>query len=288
MEKVYLNLQEKRRNRKWGYRAKEVARHGLLRYPLKVLINLPKKHCSRMVTTFTLEDYVMRIVSLTVIVGLFVACKPAVRQPVSELENVLLSRLARAVKRAEDVGHLDVAKYLRSYIENNEGSSISAISVIKGAIKEKRFDVAKHLVHDIRHSINNYMIRAARKGDLDVVKFLRGEGAGHINQGMLEAARNRHLGVVEFLIREGAHQINTAMREAARKGDLDVVKFLRGEGSDLLNSGMLEAARNGHLDVVKFLRGEGAGRLNDAMEAASEGDHLEVIKYLKSEIEKGS
>ena len=83
----------------------------------------------------------MRIVSLIAILGLFVACKPAARQPESELK----------------------------------GARHAFLRVLEAARRSDRLDLVKYLKSLWTDSLSTAFRRAAGDGRLDVVKFLRSE-----------------------------------------------------------------------------------------------------------------
>ena len=101
--------------------------------------------------------------------------------------------------------------------------------------------------------LNEAMILAAQRGQLETMKFLIERGADDWNRGMAWAARGGHMETVKFLVERGADDLNWAMGWAAQGGHLETVKFLVERGADDWNRAMIMAALNGHLEIIKFL-----------------------------------
>jgi len=109
--------------------------------------------------------------------------------------------------------------------------------------------------------INDKLVNACERGDLDEVEFLIEEGAdlhAYCDDPLRYASYYGHLNIVKFLIGKGVNvhsQDNYALRYASRNGHLELVKYLTKQGADIHSYGdssLRWAISNGHLEVVKY------------------------------------
>ena len=153
--------------------------------------------------------------------------------------------------------------------------------------------------------LNNQLIEASKRGELDMVKKLIQEGTNvnHAdnNNGytpLIFASLSEHLEIVKYLAEHGAN-VNqadnigtTPLIWASRAGHLEIVKYLVEHGANVnyaTNYGytpLIMASETIHFEVIKYLVEHGANlnhstnNGNTPLIFASQYGHLEIVKYL--------
>jgi hypothetical protein len=129
---------------------------------------------------------------------------------------------------------------------------------------------------------NEYMNKAAEKGDTDVLKWLRENGCPWNECACSYAAENGHLDMLKYLRSNGCPWNKWMCEYAARNGHLDVLKYLRENDCPWDELTFSATARNGHLDVLKYLRENDCPWDERACYYAAYNGHLDVLKWLHS------
>jgi hypothetical protein len=150
----------------------------------------------------------------------------------------------------------------------------------------------------LSQNVNDDLIAAAKKGDVEAVKSLLARGADvnaktRYNQTpLMFAAEKGHLEVVRNLIEAGAdvnvtdtfYKFFTALYGAASKGHADVVKLLLEKGARSKEQALIFGAQEGHASVVKValdMGGLAQGALDNALSSVDEAKNKEIAETLK-------
>lgn len=135
---------------------------------------------------------------------------------------------------------------------------------------------------------NKLLGEAAAYGQLQAAKWLQSNGEKYHRSIAIKAATNGHLDVLRWLLPDMSEDcMMYAGRAAASSGHLELIKWLQaipnGQNAPRLDwfagHEMQNAAKNGHLETVKWLYENGFdGNVNLDIVAAH--GHLEIVKFL--------
>ena len=185
-------------------------------------------------------------------------------------------------------GHLDVVKYIDSYMKNI-GLETDYNFALEYAARYNRLELVNHFMkYDTRASRALYF--ASCNGQIDMVKHLLLNNwctLPAIKEGALRgASRNGHLEVVKFLVAAGTNlhsppNFINPLALAAEHNHINVVKYLVFAGAQADYSALVGAATAGNIKIVKFLSKFGFSHylLESACYYAAKNGHLEIVKY---------
>lgn len=191
---------------------------------------------------------------------------------------------------------------------NHVGKKTKGTSTMKLFKATFAFSILLLILSDAYSSeVNENMIKAAGKGDIDTVKNLLSKGAdinakleGSKWTALHLAAAEGHTEMVELLIERGADVNvkdavkNDPLRRAAINGHIKIVEILLYHGSNVNARGrygltaLMGAAQYGYTDIVKILVENGAdvnikSDLGDtALSRAMDNGHSETMRFLKA------
>jgi len=146
-------------------------------------------------------------------------------------------------------------------------------------------------------SINEELLAAARKGNLEAVKALLAKGADanaktqHGATPLSYAADRGHLEIVKALIEHGA-EVNardsfynsTPITWAAYNGHAEVIKLLLDKGAQGKEGALMMAVDRGHLEAVRVILDRGDLKpetLTFALTRANNGGRSEIARLLE-------
>lgn len=151
-------------------------------------------------------------------------------------------------------------------------------------------------------SLNQSLIVAAAKGNLEKVKELINKGADvyyrlHGDSAMMRSLMNGHLEIVEYLFEIDGRDVSELLLHAAEYGHTDIVELLLKKGADIEykdgdgDNALMLSTMNGNTETVGLLLDSGAGievRNNSGSTAliyAARQDHVETVSLL---LERGA
>jgi ankyrin repeat protein len=156
----------------------------------------------------------------------------------------------------------------------------------------------QYLLNEKNFDLDQKLISASVKGDLDLVKKLIDQGADvHVEHdaSLRYASEYGHLTVLKYLIEEAGANIKVknyqALRLASYNGHLEIVKYLISKGADIHaedDYALILALRGNRTDVIKYLLQKGANfpefgiDIPDNMQEMIIKINIKNIKYIKN------